>query len=140
MNESDEVRDGTQPFGQTRIGDVEREQAAKLIVAAVGSGHLDVEEADRRIAQVYQARWPSDLATLMSDLPSAQQPRMQPPPPPQSIPPRRPGNALPVLPILLLAFGTFIVLGHLVGPWAFPAVPILLGMLLLMRWRVNHTT
>ncbi len=127
--------------GEYRIGDVEREQASRQIIAAVGSGHLTVAEADQRMADVYEARWPSDLLALLGDLPPAgQQPPPPPPPPVQHAYPAPPQhrNRVPLFPVLLLAFGVSVFFGPVLHEWILPLFPLVLGGLLLVRWQLNN--
>lgn len=52
-----------------RIGDAEREQAARQLNVHVGSGRLDLAEFERRVDAVYGARTRGELATVLADLP-----------------------------------------------------------------------
>ncbi|WP_433577382.1 DUF1707 SHOCT-like domain-containing protein [Nocardia brasiliensis] len=54
-----------------RVGDADRETAARLLHLAVEEGRLDLPELDRRLVLVYSAQTSTDLAAVTSDLPSA---------------------------------------------------------------------
>lgn len=123
--------------GETRIGDVEREQAIRRLTASVGSGHLTVEEADQRISRVYEARWPSQLNALLGDLPPVGA-TVNPPAASQPPQPPRPRARVPLFPVILLAFGLTVFLGPILHQWVLPTLPLLLGGLLLVRWNLNN--
>jgi hypothetical protein len=73
------------PTGQpaeVRIGDAERQAAARQLQQHFADGRLTWEELDERLAVAYAARGNAQLVGLFSDLP------MLAPPPPPPAPPR----------------------------------------------------
>lgn len=52
-----------------RIGDRDRAQTADLLARAAGTGHLDLDQLDDRMAGVWTARTGADLMVLEADLP-----------------------------------------------------------------------
>jgi Domain of unknown function (DUF1707) len=55
--------------GRVRTSDVEREQVAAILRAAVSEGRLSLEEGDERLARVYAAKYRDELEPLTTDLP-----------------------------------------------------------------------
>ena len=51
-----------------RASDAERNEAVRLLQAALADGRLTVNEFDERTEQAYQARFRSELAELTGDL------------------------------------------------------------------------
>lgn len=70
--------DDTTVADQLRIGDAEREGAAKALGEHLSAGRLTWDEYDSRLQQVWAARTRADLAPLFSDLPA-----LPPPPAPR---------------------------------------------------------
>jgi hypothetical protein len=56
-----------------RASDTERESTVELLREHGAAGRLDVEELEQRVGAAYAARTRGDLATLLDDLPRAQQ-------------------------------------------------------------------
>jgi hypothetical protein len=54
-----------------RASDTDRERVAAIVSSAAGKGLLTLTEADERLAQVYAARYLSDLAPITADLPDS---------------------------------------------------------------------
>ncbi len=52
-----------------RIGDRDRTRTADLLARAAGTGHLDLDQLDERMAGVWTARTGADLMVLEADLP-----------------------------------------------------------------------
>ncbi len=59
---------------QMRASDAERTAAAHQLQAALGEGRLDIGEAEARLTAVYAARYRSELAALLADLPVPETP------------------------------------------------------------------
>ncbi|HVQ94033.1 MAG TPA: DUF1707 domain-containing protein [Mycobacteriales bacterium] len=59
----------TEAAPSIRASDADRERVAAIVSAAAGKGMLTLAEADERLAQVYAARYISDLAPITADLP-----------------------------------------------------------------------
>lgn len=66
------------PWQEIRIGDAEREDAIQRLGDLMASGHLDIDEYDKRTSAATAARTGADLDALFTDLPG---PHQQPPPP-----------------------------------------------------------
>jgi hypothetical protein len=66
---------------QVRLGDAERQDAARELQQHFAEGRLTWEELDERLAQAYAARVKDDLTGLFTDLPA-----LPPPPPPAPTP------------------------------------------------------
>jgi hypothetical protein len=64
-----------------RASDADREVVAERIRTASVEGRIDSEELEQRLAEVYAARWVSDLDRLVADI------SPPPPPPPPLVPP-----------------------------------------------------
>ncbi|MEV2221468.1 DUF1707 domain-containing protein [Nocardia vinacea] len=52
-----------------RVGDIDRELAAKQLQLAVDEGQLDLLELDKRLVAVYSAQTAQELAAITADLP-----------------------------------------------------------------------
>jgi hypothetical protein len=65
-----------------RASDADREGVAERLRVASVDGRIDAEELEQRLADVYSARWVSDLDRLVADV--------VPPPPPAPPPPQYP--------------------------------------------------
>jgi hypothetical protein len=63
-----------------RASDADRESVAERLRVASVEGRIDSEELEQRLAEVYAARWVSDLDRLVADI-------SPPPPPPPLMPP-----------------------------------------------------
>lgn len=57
--------------GTMRVGDAERDEAARALGDHFASGRLDRAEYDERLEQAFAARTGNDLAALFRDLPQA---------------------------------------------------------------------
>jgi hypothetical protein len=111
-----------------RVGDQEREQAAKALGDHFAVGRLDRAEYDERLDRVYAAKTRGELAALFRDLPV-------PRPGPQQMvfpPTPRQRNRFPLLPALLLLIGLAALLD---SGWLFW---IGLAAILLIRHRLHH--
>ena len=66
--------------GELRIGDAERTAAADELAEHYAQGRLSTEEHHERLDRIWEARTPSDLAPVFSDLPGSayQHPARQP--------------------------------------------------------------
>lgn len=83
--------------GAVRIGDREREEAARVLGDHFAEGRLDRGEYDDRLAAAFAARTERDLAVLFADLP-----RPHPGQPVVAPAPRSRGfSAVPFLPVVL---------------------------------------
>jgi len=93
-----------------RVGDAEREDAARQLGDHFASGRLDRDEYDERLETIFAARTGGEIAAVFRDLPG-QHPRAQRPSAPRYE--RRPTRRrvfLPFLPVLLILIGLAIVL------------------------------
>jgi hypothetical protein len=57
---------------ELRIGNEEREQAARMLTEHVSAGRLELSEFDERVHAAYAARTAGELAVLFADLPGQQ--------------------------------------------------------------------
>jgi len=96
--------------GNVRIGDVEREEAARALGEHFATGRLDRGEYDERLASAFAAKTWGDLAPVFRDLPH--------PAPVAPTPLARPGVAAgwhrpgpPFLPVVMLLIGLALLLG-----------------------------
>jgi hypothetical protein len=119
-----------------RIGDAEREAAARELGEHYAMGRLTTEEHSERLEQIWEARTAADLAPLFRDLPRPTPPR--PPEPPLSMAQRIRGR-LPEMPrvpfvfkVLVAILLVVLVLTHL------PLLIILLLVWLFAVRRVAH--
>src|SRR5689334_3231612 len=92
-----------------RIGDDDRETAARRLSAHAPAGRLDVDELEKRLERVNAAVYGSELAAVERDLPSLARTRRGPP-------------AIPSIPLLLIAciavaVVTTIAIGHPIFPF-----------------------
>lgn len=94
--------------GSLRVGDQEREAAARALGEHYALGRLDREEYDERVDAAYAARTQGDLMVLFRDLPQRWPVRAQRP-----APPARSGHGLPLpfWPVLLILIGVSIATG-----------------------------
>ncbi len=60
----------SEPGGQLRVSDDEREAVAGRLNAAVGEGRLNLDEFSQRISSAYGARTQGELEVLIRDLPA----------------------------------------------------------------------
>jgi hypothetical protein len=96
--------------GNVRIGDTERDDAARALGEHFAVGRLDRGEYDERMDAVFAAKTWGDLTPVFRDLPS---PALR-VPQPASQPMRRPHRSrhrLPFLPLLLLLIGVSVLAG-----------------------------
>ncbi|MEA2450413.1 MAG: hypothetical protein QOG63_2345 [Thermoleophilaceae bacterium] len=70
------------PTPQLRASDADRDAAALRLRNAAVEGRIDDDELERRVGEVYSARWMGDLERLTADI--------TPPPPPVPAPPAGP--------------------------------------------------
>jgi hypothetical protein len=115
--------DGT-TMSDLRIGDSEREAAAKRLADHAAAGRLDVDELEKRLELVNAATYAGELAVVERDLPSLARPRRQLP-------------AFPAVPLLLIACITFAVAVAVAGTIAIghPIFPFFLVAFFLWRRR-----
>ncbi|MEV4276646.1 DUF1707 SHOCT-like domain-containing protein [Actinoplanes xinjiangensis] len=59
----------TQGPARLRTSDVEREETAEILRAAMAEGRLDLTEGEERLAGAYAAKFRDELAPLTADLP-----------------------------------------------------------------------
>jgi hypothetical protein len=57
------------PRDAVRVGDREREAAAKRLGQALAQGYLDMAEYERRVTAAFAANTAADITDLMADLP-----------------------------------------------------------------------
>jgi len=117
--------------GTMRVGDAERDEAARALGDHFASGRLDREEYDERLEQAFAARTGNDLVALFRDLP---QPRGAVSPARMH---HRRGFRFPFLPVLLILIGLAIVFNSSWIVW------VGLGALLLAKkfqWERRHRT
>jgi hypothetical protein len=94
-----------------RVGDAEREQAARELGDHFAAGRLDREEYDERLEAAFAARTGQDLQVLFRDLPQQRPVSARPLPSFQDY--QRPhGFRFPFLPVLFLLIGTAILAGQ----------------------------
>lgn len=101
---------------ELRIGDAERESAARALGEHFAEGRLTKDEYDERAERAWAARTASDLRPLFADLPA---PRPGAPAytagPGARVPARTPSRPrLPFLPVLLVLIGLALLVGE---PW-----------------------
>lgn len=99
-----------------RVGDAEREEAARVLGEHFASGRLDRDEYDERLEAIFAARTGGDLATVFRDLPGEHPRGQRPAAPGYERPTRRRGPRLPFLPMLFILIGLAIVLS---ASWIF---------------------
>jgi hypothetical protein len=68
------------PRPELRASDADREAVAERLRTASIDGRIDSEELEQRLAQVYAARWVSELDRIVADV-------VPPPPPAPPVPP-----------------------------------------------------
>ena len=68
--------------GSLRASDADREQIVDVLQTAAGDGRLTPEELDERLGLALTARTYDELATLITDLPTARAAGLAPAPPP----------------------------------------------------------
>lgn len=103
---------------QLRIGDAERDHAAKALGEHYATGRISKEEYEERSEQVWAARFQADLEPLFADLPSpwARVPEQVRPvrlPPAQSRQSPRP--FAPIFPVLVIGLVAAVILTGM--PW-----------------------
>jgi hypothetical protein len=91
-----------------RVGDEEREQAARALGDHYAAGRLDRAEYDERLDQAFSARTRADLAALFRDLPEPRPGRSG--HATRTAPPGRRRGRVPLLPLLLLLIGLAVLL------------------------------
>jgi Domain of unknown function (DUF1707) len=111
------TRSPAPPADPVRIGDAERDRAVSSLGDHFAAGRLTREEFDTRADQAMAARFDADLRPLFADLP-----RSQPTPPPGPVPAGAPGMRS-ALPLMLLWWLPFLLVGSVVAavllnaPW-----------------------
>lgn len=111
-----------------RVGDEDRERAARQLGDHYAAGRLDKDEYDERLERAFAARTGAELTVLFRDLPQERPATGRPLPAFHDYPRRgHHGPGLPFLPVLLILIGVSIFTGN---GWVFW---IGLGMLLLAR-------
>jgi hypothetical protein len=108
--------------GTLRVGDADRDEAARALGEHFASGRLDRAEYDERLELAFAARTGNDLVALFRDLP---QPRGAVSPVPMRS--ARGGHRIPFLPVLLILIGLAVVFN---AGWI---ILVGLGMLLLAK-------
>ena len=91
--------------GTMRVGDAERDEAARLLGDHFASGRLDREEYDERLELAFAARTGNDLVALFRDLPQSRVAS-----PLRAHSSRHGHSGIPFLPVLLILIGLAIVL------------------------------
>jgi hypothetical protein len=66
MNDTDATRHGPH---RLRTSDIEREQVAEILRAAMTEGRLTLQEGEERLGAVYASRFRDELTPLTADLP-----------------------------------------------------------------------
>jgi len=117
--------------GNVRIGDVEREEAARALGEHFATGRLDREEYDERLASAFAARTWGDLAPVFRDLPHPA-PVATSPVVPRVAGVSRRGHGLPFLPVVMLLIGLSLLVG---SAWVF-----WLGLGGFLIWRRTRRT
>jgi hypothetical protein len=112
--------------GNVRIGDVEREEAARALGEHFATGRLDREEYDERLASAFAAKTWGDLAPVFRDLPHPAPMVPSPVPRPADLAGRR-HYGPPFLPVFMLLIGLALLFGH---AWVF-----WLGLAAFLLWR-----
>lgn len=84
-----------------RVGDRERDDAARALGEHFAAGRLDRAEYDERLDKAFAARTAGELGTLFRDLPQQRPPRR-----PERETLHRHGFRFPFLPLLLLLVGS----------------------------------
>jgi hypothetical protein len=138
--------------GRIRASDAERERVARFLAAAFTDGRLDLAEYDTRVAAAYAAVYRDELAPLIADLPSPEQPLFdrkqavsatsKPPAPVQASAPPVPAAAHHVRPygwpVVLALFGGALCLAR-VG-WFGPMLLILITLVATLSWIFDEPT
>jgi ferric-dicitrate binding protein FerR (iron transport regulator) len=97
-------------FGDLRVGDRERAQAAERLSAHHAAGRLTLEELEERQERVQSAVFAADLQAVEADLPSSARRRRPAPRPPAA-----------ALALLALAIVATVLVGHPIPPLFFLA-------------------
>ncbi|MFI7663932.1 DUF1707 domain-containing protein [Nocardia sp. NPDC049526] len=63
------MTDAPENLPAVRVGDIDREVAAKQLQLAVDEGQLDLLELDKRLVAVYSAQTAQELVAITADLP-----------------------------------------------------------------------
>jgi DUF1707 SHOCT-like domain len=110
-----------------RVGDEDRERAARKLGDHYAAGRLDKDEYDERLERAFSARTGGELTALFSDLPQERQAQGRPLPAFHDYDRRHHGHRVPFLPVLLILIGVAIFTSNAWVVW------IGLGVLLLTR-------
>jgi hypothetical protein len=123
-----------------RVGDAEREQAARQLGDHFAAGRLDREEYDERLEAAFAARTGHDLQVLFRDLPQQRPVSSRPLPSFEDYERRRGhhGFRFPFLPLLFLLIGTAILTGQGWIVWVGLAVLLLAKKLQWERQRARR--
>jgi hypothetical protein len=87
--------------GSMRVGDAERDEAARALGEHFASGRIDRAEYDERLELAFAARTGNDLAALFRDLPQTRHPAHD----LARAHAARRGRRIPFLPVLLILIG-----------------------------------
>jgi len=113
--------------GTLRVGDVERDNAARALGEHFAVGRLEQDEYDQRLEAVLRARTQGDLMALFRDLPQNRAVVSSRP----AVVARHQRSRVPFLPVLLLLVGVAIATGAVWVIW------VGLGSLLLAK-KIDH--
>jgi hypothetical protein len=121
-----------------RIGDAEREEAARELGEHFAVGRITAEEHGERLEQVWAARTARDLAPLFVDLPRPATARAwgQPPPPPAPPAPtwgERARASVPRMPFLFKLLVAIVLFATLVSHLPLLVVLLLIWLICLRR-------
>lgn len=126
---------------EIRASDAEREDIARTLQAAAGDGRLTLDEVDHRLSQLYEARFRSELAVLVEDLPTPADPDQPTIPVPfEPSVGRRIHPALAVHAVVVMVFGVLLIGRWLASDAVFfwPAFPMFwLGIGLVVHARIR---
>lgn len=98
--------------GSVRVGDAERDAAARALGEHFAQGRLDRDEYDQRVDVALAARTRGELARVFRDLPSAALPFTSPPAPRARMARRTARRRVPVLPLLMILLGVWLFVGQ----------------------------
>jgi hypothetical protein len=126
---------------EIRASDTEREQIARKLQVAAEEGRLTLDEIDQRLSRLYEAKYRSELAVLVEDLPAESPTESK---PGNAKPASRLGRVHPALAVHAVIVAVFGVL--LIGRWIasdapffWPVFPMFwLGISLLVHARIRH--
>jgi hypothetical protein len=93
------------PPAPVRVSDADRERVTELLREHAAAGRLETAELEERLERAYAARYGSDLAAVLAELPPEPAPRAR---------AARPHAPTPLLPIAILAL---VALAAVTGSW-----------------------